>query len=138
MIKDAEGGRLIRLADTSGLAFVDVRLQERQSWLKMADLLPGAVGIIDHERTRTTWEGQPAIRFERNYLGTSNGPWFRVEGLLTKGMDYMYRVQCGVQVAPFDDPHTTSIEEGRGNKVKWTPAIEQATTRIVESFTFGT
>lgn len=84
-------------------------------------------------------EGHQAIRFNRSYLRTMNGPTFRVEGLITASKTHVFMSQCGVTTHPFDDPHTTEtpIPDDAPEAVDWTPAIEQATTRIIDSFTFG-
>lgn len=137
VVEDDEDGNTIELSAPHDLVFLKVRVNRYASGLSLAVRLPGAVGITSYERTRTTWDGHPALRFERSYLATSSGPLLRVEGLITAGESYIYTVQCDVQVVPFDDPHTTPIEDDQPYQVTWTPVIEQATTRIVGSFTFG-
>ena len=134
-IRDPEGGNGFELVYDTYLAFLEVRLSVgAANQFNMTELLPGGIGIVRYEQKHIKWEGQPAIRFERNYLATSNGPWFRVEGLIATGKNHIYTIQCGGISPPPDAPPDSNDPK---HKLEWTPAVEQAISRIVESFTFG-
>lgn len=140
-IEDDEIGNKLELSDKNDLALLKVvvnRNYQRAGSTSLANRLPGTVGITSHEKTQTTHEGQPALRFERSYLATSNGPMVRVEGLITSTNSYIYTVQCGIVVKPFDDPHTTQTRRAKDTPaaVEWTSTIEQAATNIIGSFTY--
>lgn len=140
VIEDGEGGNAIELSDPNDLAFLRVvvtRTIQSSSPPSLDNRLPGAVGITSHDRTKTTLAGQRALRFERSYLMTGNGPMVRVKGLIVSLKDRIFIVQCGVIVQPFDDPHATRTPKSDGASplaVEWTATIEQATARIIDSF----
>jgi hypothetical protein len=138
-IEDGEGGDSIELSAPNGLAFVKVGVTQRENSLSLTDHLLGRAWYESHEQSRTTREGRPTLRFNRSYILTSSGPTVRVEGLITASKTHVFTAQCGIITHPFDDPHVseTPVPDGVPEAVDWTPAIEQATTRVVESFTLG-
>jgi hypothetical protein len=139
IIEDSEGGNSIKLTDTNDLAFLKVVVDKRQSWLSLSDYLPVSATDTTYEQTQMIREGQPALRFEKSYRN-SNGTERHVEGLITHTKSHVFTAQCGVTVRSFDNSHGTPTpvpDDGPPLAVDWTPAIKQATTGIINSFTLG-
>lgn len=142
MLEDDKAGNSIELSDENDLATLRIIVNQAYREADPASLenrLPGAVGVESYGQRQTTHEGNPALRFERRYLATGNGPMLRVNGLITSTERHLFSVQCGVVVHPFNDPHTTQTPPSeQPRSVEWTSAIDQATTRIIDSFTLKT
>lgn len=129
---------MIELTDPNHVAILRVVAQKRDNRSSLADGLPTVVAGTYHEQTRTTHEDQPAIRYELTYTKSMNGPWNRVEGLVTRSKTHIFNALCGVSVSSSGGPRSTDTPHPKNAKpttVDWTPTIEQAATQIVESFT---